>query len=175
MQIKSLKIDDYLCLVDFEIRFQTVQGGSSTILIGENGTGKSTMIDAILEIFMSFDSPAIEKRIDYNYEIVYEYAQTTHTITKDAHRYRVVIGDQVYEKSYSAIRNLLKRYRIFPQRIIAFYSGANNKIANMINSNTIIINLVFPKCHYYSDFFVHFFVDSLLTYESKYPSYILIF
>ena len=100
---------------------------------------------------MSFDSPAIEKRIDYNYEIVYEYAQTTHTITKDAHRYRVVIGDQVYEKSYSAIRNLLKRYRIFPQRIIAFYSGANNKIANMIYQQN---NQYASKCRDTLQFFI---------------------
>lgn len=34
MQIKRLQIDDYLCLVDFDIVFDTVSGGSSTILIG---------------------------------------------------------------------------------------------------------------------------------------------
>ena len=66
MQIKRLQIDDYLCLVDFDIVFDTVSGGSSTILIGENGAGKSTMIECILNILMSFDSPAIEKQIDYS-------------------------------------------------------------------------------------------------------------
>lgn len=48
MQIKRLRIDKHLCLVDFDIRFATVSGGSSTILIGENGAGKSTMIECIL-------------------------------------------------------------------------------------------------------------------------------
>ena len=67
MQIKRLRIDDYLCLVDFDIVFDTVSGGSSTILIGENGAGKSTMIECILNILMSFDSPAIETQIDYSY------------------------------------------------------------------------------------------------------------
>ena len=56
MQIKRLQIDDYLCLVDFDIVFDTVSGGSSTILIGENGAGKSTMIECILNILMSFDT-----------------------------------------------------------------------------------------------------------------------
>lgn len=56
MQIKRLRIDKHLCLVDFDIRFATVSGGSSTILIGENGAGKSTMIECILNILMSFDS-----------------------------------------------------------------------------------------------------------------------
>lgn len=75
MQIKRLQIDDYLCLVDFDIVFDTVSGGSSTILIGENGAGKSTMIECILNILMSFDSPAIEKQIDYSYSMEYNYAQ----------------------------------------------------------------------------------------------------
>ena len=47
MQIKRLQIDDYLCLVDFDIVFDTVSGGSSTILIGENGAGKSTMMKCL--------------------------------------------------------------------------------------------------------------------------------
>ena len=37
MQIKRLCVRDHLCLVDFEINFNTINGGSSTILIGENG------------------------------------------------------------------------------------------------------------------------------------------
>ena len=71
MQIKRLQIDDYLCLVDFDIVFDTVSGGSSTILIGENGAGKSTMIECILNILMSFDSPAIEKQIDYSLSLIH--------------------------------------------------------------------------------------------------------
>lgn len=52
MQIKRLRIDKHLCLVDFDIRFATVSGGSSTILIGENGAGKSTMIECILKFYI---------------------------------------------------------------------------------------------------------------------------
>ena len=120
MQIKRLKIDDHLCLVDFEINFQTENGGSSTILIGENGTGKSTMIDTVLEIFMSFDSATIEKSIDYNYEIEYVYAGVAHVIVKVGHSYRVFMGDEEYEGSYITIQRKLQGKRIFPQRIIAF-------------------------------------------------------
>lgn len=132
MQIKSLKIDNYLCLVDFEIAFQTISGGSSTILIGENGAGKSTLIDTILEIFMSFDSPAIEEQMGYNYEIAYEYAQTNYIIVKSGHRYRIQGDDWTLEGSYELIRNGLKRRKIFPQRIVAFYSGANDRMADRI-------------------------------------------
>ena len=145
MQIKRLRIDDHLCLVDFEINFQTIDGGSSTILIGENGTGKSTMIDTVLEILMSFDIPFIEASISYNYEIEYDYAQTTYTITKDGHRYRIKFNDTVIEGRYRTIRKKLKGVRFFSQRVIAFYSGANNKIARKINHQT---HVYVSKCKY---------------------------
>ena len=48
-----------------------MDGQSTTILIGENGTGKSTMMESILEILMSFDSPVIEKKIAYDYTFEY--------------------------------------------------------------------------------------------------------
>ena len=51
MQILKLRIDDHRCLVDFDIDFNiNTSGGNSTILIGEHGTGKSTMLQAILLI-----------------------------------------------------------------------------------------------------------------------------
>ena len=100
MQIKRLQIDDYLCLVDFDIAFDTVSGGSSTILIGENGAGKSTMIECILNILMSFDSPAIEKQIDYSYSMEYNYAQKAVCIVQSNHNYRITVDDVFCEGSY---------------------------------------------------------------------------
>ena len=132
MQIKRLRINNHLCLVNFEINFSTIYGGSSTILIGENGTGKSTMLETILEIFMSFDSPSIEKEIDYNYHIEFEYSQCVHSITKDGRNYRITSGGNICEGSYSIVREFAAQEAIFPQRIIAFYSGANNKMSKHI-------------------------------------------
>lgn len=166
MQIKSLRIDNHLCLVDFKIEFSTIDGGSSTILIGENGTGKSTMIDAVLEIFMSFDSPAIEKRLDYNYEIKYEYAQTLHEITKDGHRYRLKAGSTVYEGSYELIRTVMSKTRVFPQRIVAFYSGANNKLGGKISQ----LNHQYAKeCRATIRFFLESLNDDTVTQIPYFP------
>lgn len=133
MQIRRLSIIEKRCLVDFNIRFQTEDGASTTILIGENGTGKSTMMESILEILTSFDSPSIEKHINYNYIFEYEYAQKNISITKDWHDYRFVVDGESFEGSYSAVRNWLSGRRLFPKRIIAFYSGANNKLAPIIS------------------------------------------
>lgn len=138
MQIQRLFINEKRCLVDFDIHFQTEDGASTTILIGENGTGKSTMMESILEILMSFDSPSIEKQIGYDYIFEYEYAQKNISITKYWHDYKFVVDGEVFEGSYSTIRRWLSGCRLFPKRIIAFYSGANNKLAPAINKmNTV--------------------------------------
>ena len=134
MQIKRLQIDNHLCLVDFDIIFETVSGGSSTILIGENGTGKSTMIECVLNILMSFDSPAIEKRIDYSYSIEYDYAQKAVCIIKDNQSYCITVNDACCEGSYSKVRSFIQIHSLFPQRIVAFYSGANNKLLPQIKA-----------------------------------------
>lgn len=128
MQIKRLRIDKHLCLVDFDIRFATVSGGSSTILIGENGAGKSTMIECILNILMSFDSTAIEKQIDYSYSLEYEYAQKSISIIKSGHAYRITADDSAIEGSYRKVRSFAQKNSLFPQRVVAFYSGTNNKL-----------------------------------------------
>lgn len=120
MQIKRLRIDKHLCLVDFDIRFATVSGGSSTILIGENGAGKSTMIECILNILMSFDSPAIEKQIDYSYSLEYEYAQKSISIIKSGHAYRITADDSAIEGSYRKVRSFAQKNSLFPQRVVAF-------------------------------------------------------
>lgn len=128
MQIRRLSIIEKRCLVDFNIHFHTVDRASTTILIGENGTGKSTMMESILEILMSFDSPSMEKQIDYDYVLEYEFAQKNISIAKDGHYYRFCVDGDEFEGSYQAAKRWLNNRRLFPKRIITFYSGANNKL-----------------------------------------------
>lgn len=128
MQIKKLYIDNYLCLDNFKIRLNTVNGGSSTILIGENGSGKSTFIKALINIMMSFDSASIAERIEYNYTIEYEYAQRNICINKENQSYDVNVDGQLFSGSIRTVKEkiIANNIRLFPQRIISFYSG-NNK------------------------------------------------
>ena len=132
MQIRRLSISKKRCLTGFDVRFQTMDGESTTILIGENGTGKSTMMESILEILMSFDSPSIEKQINYDYIFEYEYAQKNISITKSGYDYHFCVDGEVFEGAYTKIRRWIKGQRLFPKRIIAYYSGANNKLETAI-------------------------------------------
>lgn len=141
MQIKKLIVDNYKCLVDFKIDFSTNTSGSSTILIGENGIGKTTTLEVILRILMSFDSPTIEKNINFSYEIEYYFGGELICINQSQKYYTIDINHQnICMGKMNTIRNCLaeERKTIFPQRIIVFYSGANDKFKDMIkqiNSN----------------------------------------
>ncbi len=53
MRIDSLKIGRYKNLRDFEIDFDETQ--LTSVLIGENGTGKSNLFEAIVLIFRNLD------------------------------------------------------------------------------------------------------------------------
>ena len=92
--------------IELEIKYGEVHA-----LVGENGAGKSTMIECILNILMSFDSPAIEKQIDYSYSLEYEYAQKSISIIKSGHAYRITADD-------SAIGRFVR----LPKRIPCFHS-----------------------------------------------------
>ena len=145
MQIRRLRILAHKCLVDFDIRFFTADGSSTTILIGENGTGKSTMMESILEILMSYDSPSVEKRIRYDYVFEYEYAQKIVSITKSGRNYKICVDGNSFEGSFSSVRRWLRDQRIFPKRIIAFYSGANNKLEPAINKMNNLYRMQYRK------------------------------
>jgi predicted ATP-dependent endonuclease of OLD family len=134
MQIKWLHIDNYLCLNNFDIRFNTIKdvrlenGGSSTILIGENGSGKSTTLKAILDIITSFDPSAStisDTPFDYTFE--YNYAQQDISIKKEGKNYTIQRNrKKLCEGDLKTITSFLdKEIRIFPERVVAFYSGSN--------------------------------------------------
>lgn len=131
MQIKRLEISDHKCLVDFKIRMTIDrEKGSSTILIGENGTGKSTMLKTVLEIMMSFGSDAIEKRIDYDYEIEYYYKGSDILIAKSERSYYINMdGDFSCSGVMDTVNKKLKDAgkNIIPERISYFYSGLNDQ------------------------------------------------
>lgn len=133
LQIKSLKIDNHKCLLDFNINLAINDSGSSTIFIGENGTGKTTTLEAILKIFMSFDSDAVEKQIDFNYEIEYYFGGEFICITQSGKNYKIDINhENLCVGRMQTVRKHLAEKNIFPQRVITFYSGANDKFKSMV-------------------------------------------
>ena len=136
MQIRKLVIDNYNCLVNFEIGFNiSEEEGSSTVLIGENGTGKSTLLERIIEILMSFRVDSIEENINYGYELEYLYKGSNVSIYQYDHHYRIDIGHHnVCTGKIQTVRRYIKegKISILPERISYFYSGLNNKVLRNI-------------------------------------------
>lgn len=141
MQIRRLKISKNKCLANFEINMEIDQDrGSSTILIGDNGSGKSTMLNTVLEILMSFESDVIEKNISYDYEIEYFYKGSNIIVHKKSKSYSIKIDNgSTYSGTMNTINAKLKNTgkKILPERISYFYSGANDQardVFKQINS-----------------------------------------
>lgn len=132
MQILELKIDNYKCLMDFEIKFEKNDSGSSTVLIGENGTGKSSMMEAILRILAAFDSSVVAKERNFNFYLKYYYAGEFIIVKKEESTYSLFIEGSNYNISGSLanLKRKLKKDRkdLFPKRVIIFYSGTQNNL-----------------------------------------------
>lgn len=198
MQLKRVKVEDYKCLLDFQVDFNIVDGGSLTVLIGENGTGKSTLLEFVLMVLMSFDIPSVEKCVRTNYEIEYLYAGSEIIIRNLDGRYEVFKnGSLIASGKISTVRNILKEKNIslFPKRIITFYSGNNDKllmlikkanriyrnnckkmivdyIRNLSGQDSKIINIVTRKYNYCEESLTDIYLVALLignrNYEREY-------
>lgn len=169
MQIKKLKIDNYKCLQNFEMNLSVNNSGSVCIFIGENGSGKTTTLEAILKILMSFDSDAIEKQIDFNYELEYYFGGENICIKKENRDYKILINDELLLSGKMATikKNIGKiQKRLFPQRIIAFYSGENNKFLVLAKRVNINYNFV---CRNVVEHFCKTMLDDTATFLTPLP------
>jgi predicted ATPase len=130
MQITSLYIEDYKLLKKFNINFSK----DVSILIGINGSGKSTILECIAQIFS--DAYLKEKskfgfKIDYeldNIRIIEE--SSTNSFDTKYEKIKVSIsatkkGDDLVYKINSIENKDIKRYidDLLPSDIVIYYSG----------------------------------------------------
>ena len=144
MQIIRLEVSNYKCLKDFSIDFTTdyEKGYSNTVLIGENGAGKSSIIEVITMILMSYDSLAVARQIDFSYVLDYVYAGRRIALiyNDEANSYRVVVQENKDIIIDSTFRTTIrikyylrsKNIDLFPLNIITYYSGTDQRL-NRLN------------------------------------------
>jgi predicted ATPase len=77
MKLERLSIPNYRNLRSFEINFGESQ--PTTVLIGRNGSGKSNLIEAIVEIFRELELGSVP---GFGYQL--QYVCRDHTIQLDA-------------------------------------------------------------------------------------------
>ena len=142
MQITSLYIDDCKLLKKFSINFQK----DVSILIGINGSGKSSILETIAQIF---SDAFLKEKSKFGFKITYELrleeilAQTATTsdfkteyITveisaekpEDNLSFKVYAGTEIIEKESEIVRHFGFFEKILPSNIVVYYSGLSDKM-----------------------------------------------
>lgn len=135
MQLKHLAIPDFRnlreVLIDFATQLEaTLQGTASApksirshALIGQNGVGKSNLIEALITIFRDVD---LDRDAALDYTLEYEIRGHTVRLQADAAKQKrpfVWVNGKPESQGY-----LLKNRELLPSHIFAYYSGRNERI-----------------------------------------------
>ena len=70
MKLKNLYMQEYKNLVDFTVSFES--GNGLSILVGNNGSGKSNLLEAISGIFHDLFTRKTKRKIKCDYSLVYD-------------------------------------------------------------------------------------------------------
>jgi len=128
MQITSLFIDDYKLLKQFHINFPK----NVSILIGINGSGKSTILEGIAQIFSDAflkENSKFGFKLEYELrleELLEQTATTSEFKTEykdDPLTFKVYVADEIIEKENEIEKHFGYFEKILPSNIVIYYSG----------------------------------------------------
>lgn len=136
MQLKHFALPHFRNLrqmaMDFCTHLPPVPGGSPSVppkpirshtLIGQNGMGKSNLIEALITIFRDID---LDRDAAFDYTLAYEIRGRDIRIQADTAKQKrpfVWVDGQPESQGY-----LLKNRELLPSHIFAYYSGRNERI-----------------------------------------------
>ncbi|MEM6192258.1 AAA family ATPase [Shewanella scandinavica] len=156
MQLRYLAIPQFRNLRNLEVNFATELGavldapssGSpkrirSHALIGQNGTGKSNLIEALITIFRDID---LDREVAFNYTLEYEIrrhiVRIEADISKQKRPYVWVDGDRVSQEYLikndppeKVPQDKRRGPRLLPTHIFAYYSGRNERIEQLFQEH----------------------------------------
>lgn len=135
MQIIRLALPHFRNLRDIDIHFAEHFETSATdpndaprsirshALIGQNGTGKSNLMEALITLFRDID---LDREAAFDYEL--EYSIRGHRVfikaeTTEQKRPFVIVDEKNQNQDY-----LLRNKELLPSHIFAYYSGRNERM-----------------------------------------------
>ena len=133
MHLKSVNIKGYKNLRATPIRFS---GGLVPIaLIGNNGSGKSNLIEALTQIFIGL---FFEKSMPgFDFELTYEAHNKEVEITKTGEDLQIkVAGDEWNEKRFRERIRETDTEPPFPSLIFGYYSGTSDRLEKQFDRYT---------------------------------------
>jgi predicted ATPase len=131
MRLRSLRLWDYKNLRDFGIVFDSMS--PITALVGKNGSGKSNLIEAIVEIFRDLDFGEPSK---FHYQLEYECNGSEIQVDCDPSRKSNRLHVTAYcgdgKRRRVAIRELKQEHsRYLPRTVFGYYSGMSPRLEEL--------------------------------------------
>ena len=143
MQLRRLKILDFRNLRDFEITFTgsatdadgTEREFRSHAVIGQNGSGKSNMIEAIITIFRDLD---LNHKTEFAYELDYTCRGHHVQVNTMGEKGKVTITEHDADKSKDFALSYLQRHarKFLPSHVFAYYSGRSERIEGLFQRSS---------------------------------------
>ena len=130
MRLDWLSIPKYKNLRDFRIDFD--EGQSTTVLLGRNGSGKSNLVEAIVEIFRDIE---LDKQPAFAYTLQYVCRDRIIKLDADPSRGKkleITIDDEPIART--TFQKNLEDY--LPNYIFAYYSGWSSRLENHFDEPT---------------------------------------
>lgn len=131
MRIDRVYIDGFRNLIDVEADFD--EGCLTTVIIGQNGAGKSNLIEAIVEIFRHLDLPNSKHggKLRFTFEIDYIIkGRTVRVGNRDASTKVMVDGEPMPMNRFQADKATL-----FPDLIFGYYSGTGRRLEKLFDDH----------------------------------------
>jgi predicted ATPase len=142
MKLQRLKVKEFRNLRDFEISFNdsvvesdgTHHDLKSHAVIGQNGSGKSNMIEAIVTIFRDLD---LNQKTDFGYELDYACRGYQVRISAMESKGQVSISDDGFESCKTFALSYLQKHakEYLPSHVFAYYSGRNQRIESIFQQH----------------------------------------
>jgi len=170
MQLKRLYIKDYKILKDFHIDFPYDFKKYISVFIGANGSGKSTILEAIAQIFSCvYLNEKAKFGFELEYSVRHEQLLEETSTTSEFHTQYLMAklsaeneGDTIqietYDKNGKSIQktNILEKdkmvfvsgtnvYSYLPDNIVIYYSGLSKIMQELVEPHNEIISEEYRK------------------------------
>ena len=141
MKLLNLVLKGFKGFQDLEINFISdedgVEGCNRMFLLGENGSGKTSVFEAIMIIFGGFYRPQLMRNYRFEYKICYmlndkkiELQRKQPTNSEEYVYYLKYSGESKGFNEFEDLRKevLSKEDDIIPKKIVTSYSGINDRL-----------------------------------------------
>lgn len=126
MRLDRLWIDGLRNLRDLTIDFDERQ--LTTVIIGQNGAGKSNLIEAIVTVFRDFDLGRVPM---FNCDLDYSIRNHRVRLAVRAGAWQITVDAEPMSRTAF----LKRRHELFPELVFGYYSGASRRLEALFDEH----------------------------------------